>query len=148
LDKLVRYASGISTPGTGGSSGDYYVEWSSNYTGSQVCTQLRVDLASQQLQTRSWNVSGSTASGLTGWTPLVSNIANPATASPTYVPFTLQAQSTELGYQQLTVNLAATSGSAQSTTSRSSVTFVALNSSSSATPSSVCQQLPASQERP
>ena len=57
LDKTVRYAAAISDPGTGTPSGDWYVELRTTNTGSEVCTQYRVDVATQQLQQRTWNVS-------------------------------------------------------------------------------------------
>ena len=65
LDRMVRYAAAISTPGTAAVSKDWYVEFRTTNTGAEVCTQLRFDIASAQLQQRSWRVSGGTATNLT-----------------------------------------------------------------------------------
>ena len=65
LDRIVRYASAVSTPGTG-ASGDWYVELESVDYGSSSaqtqCTQLRLATASQQLQLRTWTPVGATTS--------------------------------------------------------------------------------------
>ena len=63
LDKTVRYAAAISAPGTGSPSGDWYVEYRTTNSGVEVCTQLRVDIATKQLQRRSWQVVNSAATG-------------------------------------------------------------------------------------
>jgi hypothetical protein len=129
LDKLVRYSSAVSTPGTG-TSGDKYVELRFTNTGSERCTQLRFDGQKQQLQQRSWAVdpSGNAASA-SAWLPVASSIASGS--------FTQPADPAAL-YQQLTVTLSAT-GSTQTSTTTSATTFTALNSNLSQT-GSVCQQ--------
>ena len=126
LDRTVRYASAITVPGQGAGTGDWYVEMNASYTGTQVCTQLRVDTSSQQLQSRSWTPSNGAAAGLTAWRPLASGITYTA------APFALGA-TVGVTFQQLTVQLQSSSGVAgQTTTSASTVTFTAVNSSTTA----------------
>jgi type II secretory pathway pseudopilin PulG len=139
LDKTVRYASAISTPGTGSPSGDWYVEFSTTTTGSQVCTQLRVDNSTNELQRRTWTVANSTASGLTGWTPLASEITNGTATAGTSQPFIRVTPGATSDFQQLTVTLASLAGPANGpTTSGTSFTITAVNSSLPAT--TICQE--------
>jgi hypothetical protein len=143
LDKMVRYAATISTPGknTTGTN-DWYVELDTTNTGSEVCTQLRVDIATKQLQDRTWTVSGTSYTTPTGWLPLASGVTNGSAAvGSTDAPFTTPAAVTGAAsaYQQLQITLVTTSNSANSTTSRSSTNFTAINSAI-ATASTVCQQ--------
>lgn len=153
LDKMVRYAAAISTPGCAGTttaaqgcdgttSGDWYVELRTTNTGVEVCTQLRVDITTQQLQKRNWNAA-SLPTIAPPFTPMASGVTNVSVAAgSTDQPFALVAPSTTAPYQQLTLNLVAVSGSAstQATTSRSKSTFAALNSSIPAPTSPICQQ--------
>jgi type II secretory pathway component PulJ len=139
LDKTVRYASAISTPGTGSPSGDWYVEYSTTTTGAQVCTQLRVDITTKQLQRRTWTVVNSTASGLTGWTPLASEISNGTATAGANQPFVRVTPGATSDYQQLTITLASLTGSTvAATTSGTSFTITAVNSTLPAT--TVCQE--------
>jgi hypothetical protein len=81
LNSIVRYAAAISTPGVG-TSGDWYAELRTTNTGAEVCTQLRVDIASQQLQRRTWNVANAVASTPTSWASISSGISNGGAARP------------------------------------------------------------------
>ncbi len=137
LDNTVRYAAAIGTPGQG-ASGDWYVELRTTTTGSEVCTQLRVD--SQKLWRRTWNVDGTAVTGLTGWSPIASGISNGSVdPDPNNQPFYNPVPTGV--FQQLTVNLTLPSGSgASSTTSQSSFTFTALNSVLPVPPG-ICDQL-------
>jgi hypothetical protein len=133
LDKTVRYAAAISAPGisTGtGATGDWYVELRATSTGNEVCTQLRVDIVSQQLQQRKWNVVNAVASTPSVWSPIASGISNGGAISGALTqPFYLLPPLSNSLFQQLTVNLISPSGSGSSlTTSSSSFTFTALNS--------------------
>lgn len=131
LDELVRYASMISTPGkaTGG-TGDWYVELSLPGLGGVAnCTQLRDDVASQQLQQRTWTVttSGTTssASPASAWQPLASAITNTLTDTPApFVPI----QTKGSLFQQLQINLTSSSTRPASATSKTSLVFTAMNS--------------------
>jgi Tfp pilus assembly protein PilW len=159
LDKLVRYAAAITTVGPAtGSSGDWYVELDlvDNSTAAVVetCTQLRVDVAAQQLQVRTWTaLTPTTYSSLSGWSVLASQVVNgnaaPGSADlPFTVPPALSAASTTC--QRLTITLVAgTSGPSSSSTTRSSMTFTAVNSvASDAGNAGKCHQLPTGSYRP
>lgn len=144
LDKTVRYATAINTPGVSaaaGSSGDWYVEMQTLNTGTEVCTQVRVDIAAQQLQQRKWNVINTVASTPSAWAPTASGISNgTAVAGPTTQPFYLFTPPKAI-YQQLTINLASPSGNGVTyTNSVSSFTFTALNSTKTPPSALFCQQ--------
>lgn len=132
LDKEIRYASTLTTPGLGTDS-NWYVEFLTTNTGSPVCTQLRINTGSKQLQQRTWNVTGSsgstTASGLTAWLPLASTVTNGgAAAGATDQPFTFIPANPTLTSQQLKIYLVAKVGVSKSaTTSYTSLTFTAVN---------------------
>ncbi len=143
LDKTVRYATAISTPGVSpaaGSSGDWYVEMQTLNTGTEVCTQVRVDIAAQQLQQRTWNVINTVASTPSAWAPTASGINGTAVAGPTTQPFYLFTPAKAI-YQQLTINLASPSGNGVTyTNSVSTFTFTALNSTKTPPSALFCQQ--------
>ena len=138
LDKTVRYATAITTPGTG-TLGDWYVELRTTNTGSEVCTQLRID--TQQLQRRTWTVTNQVGSAPTAWLPLTSYVANGGAAAGAGQPFVLVPPINDTAFQQLKFNLStlAGGGSAQ-TTSLSSFTFTAVNSTVPAPTGAICQQ--------
>jgi type II secretory pathway pseudopilin PulG len=130
LDKLIRYASAISTPGTG-SSGDTYVEVLLTNTGAAQCTQLRVDPPSQQLQQRGWGVdSNGNATAASSWLPLASGVTGGR--------FVIPAAGASL-YQQLQITLSTSSGNTSPSTANRSMTFTAINSNLNQN-ASVCQQ--------
>lgn len=143
LDKTIRYASAISTPGqsTGaGSTGDWYVEIQTTNTGTAQCSQFRVEQTAQQLQVRTWTPVNSVATGLTSWLPLASYITNGGASSTSpNVPFSFPTALASVNFQQLQINLTSISGNPVSSSS-SSITFPAINSSTSATNSTVCQE--------
>ena len=121
LDKTVSYAAAISTPHRKGSKGDWYVELRTTNTGTEVCTQLRVDSATQQLQRQTWSVGQPVDPP--GWLPIASGIVNGDTP-----PFELPELAGAVS-QQLKITLVSQSGSGSpSTNSTSSYTFTALNS--------------------
>ncbi|UQX89544.1 hypothetical protein M6D93_05925 [Jatrophihabitans telluris] len=143
LDKIVRYAADISTPGQSGGSGAWYVEISTTNTGPQLCTQFRIDLATNQLQQRSWTVlsTGAATPMNPAWIPLAGQVTNGDAAAGSTQPFQLSTGSGAV-YEQLTVRLQTTDGSANTTsTNNSTVTFSAVNSSLSNTAATPCQQL-------
>jgi Tfp pilus assembly protein PilW len=141
LDRMVRYAAAISTPGNTSLSGDWYVELRTTNTGSEVCTQLRFDIPSSQLQKRSWRVSGGTAVGLSGWTQMAGNITNgSATAGSADQPFVLTAPGSKTDHQRLAINMVSYYGSATTARSRSAISFTALNSSPPV-PATICQEV-------
>lgn len=144
LDRTVRYAAAISTPGrsTGaGATGDWYVELRTTTSGAEICTQLRVDIVAQQLQSRTWTSANPTGT-LSTWTPIASSITNGAAATgATTQPFYPMPAGTTVS-QALTFNLISVAGPAsQRTSSASSFTLTALNSLEASPTSPVCQQI-------
>jgi hypothetical protein len=157
LDKLVRYANAVTSIGPStGASGDWYVELDTvdNDAAVETCHQLRVDVSTQQLQLRTWTATGTTTySSLSGWATLASNIRNgaaPAASAdqPFSTPAALDAASTS--FQRLTITLVAgTSGPSSTSTTRTNLTFTALNSDASDTTNSAkCHQLASVAYRP
>ncbi len=143
LDKLVRYASAISSPSsTPNGAGNYYVEIQTTNSGSTVCSQLRLNTGTKVLSQRDWRVpSAGTASGLTSFRALSSGIeANGQ-------PFVLITNST-IDFEQLAFNLQSTWGS-PAANSDTNINYTALNSNDSSqrartdptVPSSVCQEV-------
>ena len=142
LDRGVRYASAISAAGTGsatGTSGDPYIEFLTGYTGTAMCNELRVHVATKQLQQRTWP-QGATPMVLSAWTPLASEVAIPL--GGTTLVFTKYAADATFNFQRLEIKLAVKSGNNRTATTKSSdITFTALNTSLS-TPGSdtVCTE--------
>ena len=142
LDRTARYAAAVSQPGQS-SAGDWYVELRTTNTGAETCTQLRVNHTTQQLQQRTWTVVNSAATLLTRFVPVADGITNGNAASGSVnppVPFVLTAPNNNINFQQLTVNLIATTGNPAATSS-DSVTYPAVNSNASTGSSNVCQQV-------
>lgn len=144
LDKIVRYAAAVATPArsTGtGATGDWYVELRSTADGTERCTQLRLDIATQQLQKRTWDADNPTA--VTAFVPIASGFTNGAEAAGSVnQPFVLPSQPASANAQQLTINLVAQAGNPPSISSaRSSVTFTAVNSMLPAPTAPVCDQV-------
>lgn len=123
LDADVRYAAGISDPGT--ANGSQYVEYLKANTGTDVCTQLRLTPGGQLQQRRK-----SGTQDTSGWSVLASQLVSPSS-------FT-RALATDSGnaYQQLAVTLTAQPVGKTTQQESSSYTFTALNTSSS-TPGSL-----------
>jgi type II secretory pathway component PulJ len=144
LDKVVRYAAAITTPGLGAGLGParyWYVELRDTTSGSEVCTQLRVNTSNQQLQRRTWSASSQTT--LTSWVQISSGITNGgAAAGSADQPFVLlDPAPPTANHQQLTINLRATSGPASSpATTMSSFRLTALNSPPPPVTGSICHQ--------
>ena len=146
LDKSIRYATAVSTPGTSTTSGDWYVEFDSPVaagSSGDACTQLRVD--SNQLQQRTWTVVGGTSSAASAWLPIANNVSNgTAVAGSTDAPFTLLAGTgtASTAFQRLQLTLVTTAGASGATTSnRAQITFTALNSDVTlAANATTCQQ--------
>jgi hypothetical protein len=146
LDKTVRYASSISTPSaTVNSANNYYVEFQSTHSGTNVCTQIQLNTVTKLLRQRTWVVP---YSSLTGFAALASNVAanQPPFTSPNPAPFALLAHG-DIDYEQLVISLNSTSG-APATSSGSAFTFTAVNSQNASkgaaldptVPNSVCQE--------
>lgn len=139
LDRSVRYAAGISQPGLG-ASGSWYVELSTTTTGTETCTQLRVDAGTGQLQRRRWTAEA--PADLTGWVPIASGLTNGAAAAGSdQQPFVLRAVGATAAHQRLGVTIVSRSGPvSQPASSTSSFDLTALNSPAVPT-SPICQQV-------
>lgn len=138
LDRTVRYAAAISTPGVG-PSGDSYVEFRTLASGSEECTQLQADVATKQLRRRTWKVP--LVGGTPAWVSLASEITNGAVTTGADKPFQLKTAGRNVTLQQLAVNLVSPSGAGKAqTTSRSSFSFTALNSTIPVPKAPICQQ--------
>lgn len=142
LDNTIRYANYVTTPGVSVGSGNWYVELRSSRSGQEVCTQLRVDKASQQLQSRTWNVTDAVATTPSTWQPIASGISNGnAAAGATTQPFYIVPAAANAASQQLAVNLTAPAGSGSAqVTSQLALTFTAMNSTASAPVARICLQ--------
>ena len=130
LDKELRYARGISDPGTVG--GDPYVEYLLSVDSVDTCVELRLHTATGELQRRQWTKNQMPLAP-TGWQTLASSVT--ATAPFTVTP----ADSKTLDgfrYQRLTLNVTSVAGggAGQSAAAgragadrQTDVTFTALN---------------------
>jgi prepilin-type N-terminal cleavage/methylation domain-containing protein len=131
LDKEIRYAAAVSTPGSVGS--DSYIEFLTSYTGTPVCTELRLHVATRQLQRRTW-IQGSSPLAPSAWIPLASSVSSPQ-------PFTFTAADATFNYQRLRLQLVATSGSGGTATPKQSdITFTALNTSLATSSATTCTE--------
>lgn len=144
LDRTVRYAATINQPAKG-TDGAWYVELRITNTGADFCTQLRIDVARKQLQSRRWQVVGTVASPTDpAFVPLADGITNGTAVAGPNQPFTLLGSAGDAAvYQQLAVKLVSTSGSGPTlTSSQSTLVFTAVNSSIPvAGAPAVCQQV-------
>jgi Tfp pilus assembly protein PilV len=143
LDKMVRYAAAVSAPGFGagvGAARYWYVELRHTTSGSEVCSQLRLNTSSQQLQRRTWTASS--LATLTSWTQISSGITNGAVAAgSTDQPFVLADPTPTANHQQLRFTMVATAGPLSSpATSRTSVVITALNSTVPPSTGPICQE--------
>lgn len=125
LDRELRYAAGVSTPGT--VAGDPYVEYLTTNTGASVCTELRLHTVSgvSQLQWRRWTQPSQPGA----FGPLVVGVTGST-------PFTVHPADATYAFQRLEVNLTAGTG----TTRQSDVTFTALNTAVATDNSTICSE--------
>jgi type II secretory pathway component PulJ len=129
LDAEIRYAAGISAPGLVGA--DSYVEYLITNTGVAMCTELRLDVASGQLQRRSW-ARDATPPAPSGWNPLASDVSSPQ-------PFTRSAADSTYNFQRLRLNLVASAGGGTTGAAKQTdVTFTALNTTLLTDSDTVC----------
>jgi prepilin-type N-terminal cleavage/methylation domain-containing protein len=132
LDREIRYASGISTPGFVGA--EPFVEFRTTYTGSPVCTQLRVRPTTGQLQQRTWTQGTGTVTP-SPWTQLATNVTT------TTQPFTLTAADATFNFQRLGISLTTMAGGVVTTGTRQfSASFTALNTSLNTDSSTACSE--------
>lgn len=131
LDKELRYASGISTPGLVGDNP--YVEYLTTGTGTAVCSQLRLNVTTGVLQYRSWD-QGSSPLAPSGWATLAAGVSSAQ-------PFTVTPAGSTFNFQRLTLSLVVSSGGGgTATTTQTEVTFTALNTSLATSSATVCTE--------
>jgi prepilin-type N-terminal cleavage/methylation domain-containing protein len=128
LDADVRYAAGISVPGTAGAN--QYVEYLVSNSGTDVCSQLRLT-GDGFLQLR--RKTGTAAPS--AWTVLASQLVSPVSFAR--VPATANGNA----YQQLSVTLTAQPAGNTAQQESSSYTFTALNTSLDTASDTVCNSL-------
>ena len=131
LDREVRYAAGLSTPGQVGA--DSYVEYLVVAGGIGTCTELRLHRATGQLQHRTW-VHGTAPVVPTGWRQLAMGVSQAQ-------PFTVLPPDETVRYLRLRLQLTATAGAGTSATStQTDVTFTARNTSLTTPSASACTE--------
>lgn len=120
LDREIRYAEGISTPGSVGP--DPYVEYLVENDSGSTCVELRLQVAERQIQRRTWPY-GPAVVGQTPWRALASNVASTR-------PFTVAPANATYAFQRLELRLTASAGSgATKESAEATRSFTALNSS-------------------
>jgi hypothetical protein len=134
MDKDVRYANGISDPGSGADGSAFYVEYLTTNAGSPKCTAWR--LRSNKLQRHIWTDGVASAQV---WNTLASNVSAlaPPAVGVTARPFTLFSADATSDYQRLQLSVRTSdTASANATRKEIRVNFTALNSSERASTSS------------
>lgn len=131
LESDVRYAAGISTPGTAG--GDPIVEFLTIGTGARVCTEVRLHAATGQLQRRRWT-EGASPLVPTAWQSLAWGVSGAT-------PFVVTAPSGGFTTQRLRLTVTATNGNSRVTATRQlQVTLTAVNTNLGTASSTVCTE--------
>lgn len=131
LDKEIRYAAGISLPGTVGANP--YVEYLIANSASPVCTQLRLDTATEQLQTRSWP-QGVLPLAPGPWRPLADGVSGTA-------PFTFVKADVTFNFQRLRLTISTGYGAGENRVVKATdIEFSALNTSLSTDSSTICTE--------
>jgi prepilin-type N-terminal cleavage/methylation domain-containing protein len=129
LDKTVRYANNISTPGTG-SDGSYYVEYRTGNTGQQqTCWQWRYNPTTKLVQSRHWlpPLAGVGSTTATTWAFQADGIALSG-ATPIW---TITTPSASSSHEVLNVKFIAKHGGGPVQSTASQVTLTAINTASS-----------------
>lgn len=131
LDKEIRYAAGISTPGTVG--GNAYVEYLTANGAGSVCTELRLVVSTGTLQTRFWT-QGTTPLVPSGWKPLAEGVTGAQ-------PFTFVPADATFNFQRLRLNATVVTPAGRDTvTKQTLVEFTALNTSLATSSATVCTE--------
>jgi prepilin-type N-terminal cleavage/methylation domain-containing protein len=130
LDKEIRYATAIDSPGTGPNGTDQYVQYVVVESGVSKCRQLQLTANAELLQIRSWT-RGALPAAPSAWTTLASGV----TSVPGTMPFMLD-PAPAVNHQRLQIRLVARSGSGGSGTSvETRATWTALNTTADEAPS-------------
>jgi hypothetical protein len=129
LDKEVRYASGVSKPGTIGN--DQYVEYLSTFSGTPTCTEIKLVKASGSLVKRSWKQGNTIGSQ---WEQLATGVTSDQA-------FTFYDADYIYNFQRLKLHITATSGTGKTAkTADTDLTFTALNTSLNTSSATVCTE--------
>lgn len=146
IDKQVRYANAITTPGTG-TDGGYYVEWETGNDGQQnYCSQWRYEPSTELLQSRTWPVEDP---GVTptpsSWATVASHILPPTSGNIFSLAQPDLGSTTDVDRQSLTLDFRAQGAAGPSghgpVTVTSHVTLTAANTTSDAVTANVCDQV-------
>ncbi|MHA3703304.1 PulJ/GspJ family protein [Jatrophihabitans sp. YIM 134969] len=136
LDRLVRWASGYSTPARAPDGNDY-VEWLQTAGGTPTCQELRLDRGTRQLQLRSW-AQDRIATTVTRWRVIASGVGAVDAATPV---FTRSAADSTFGLSRLRIAVTATAGGTKLRDSTThDVTYTAANSTGATVPDTVCTE--------
>jgi prepilin-type N-terminal cleavage/methylation domain-containing protein len=136
LDREVRYATNVSTPGFFGS--DATVEFLTTYTGASICTEVRLKASTSQLQQRTWTQGSAPGSA---WQQLADNVTPGTTTSPSTTPFKVTQPGSVYRFARMEVTITSTYGVNKDKSSKGSdVTFTALNTSGSSVNSTICTE--------
>jgi prepilin-type N-terminal cleavage/methylation domain-containing protein len=141
LDKQVRYANAVNTPGTG-TDGNFYVEWrTGNLNQQQTCYQWRWVTAAKTLEWRTWQpdlFGGAGTPVASAWVPEGNGVSKSG-ATPIF-SITPDTAAVTTSRELLTITFVSTHGKpAKSTTSKVSIT-AANTTSSSAPASALCNE--------
>jgi Tfp pilus assembly protein PilV len=130
LDREIRYATAVSDPAKIGA--DWYVEHLTTANGTALCTQLRLNDATDQLQRRTWT-QGASPFAPTAWQVLSSY----TTAVGSAAPF----QAVRDGdFERLRVRLTTQPPGSTAPGANIDITFTALNTVRGATSADVCAE--------
>jgi type II secretory pathway pseudopilin PulG len=129
LDRELRYASDISSPGQYNLK-NWRVEYLVTNSGTALCNQLQLDVDRNELQRRSWSQGTIDPTNPPAWARVAAGVRAPEAPDDVH-PFVLN---TSFAFKRLEVRLIATSGSgATKSTAKTDVTFTAMNSTVSGT---------------
>lgn len=140
LDRLVRYASGISEVKQSGST--YYIGVLVVEADRPMCTAVRLLGSERKLQIVTWNESDPT--NRPPWTTLANDVLGRAVVRPTGVveyfePFTVVEADATYNFDRLQLDLTAVIGSGvKGTRTNTKVQFTALNTSLTTSAENVC----------
>jgi prepilin-type N-terminal cleavage/methylation domain-containing protein len=137
LDRQLRFANAITSPGAGATAGTTYVEWQTgNANQPKTCTQWRY--AAGAFQARTWT-QGLVGSSLTSWSTQIVGVS----AIPGQKIFDI-ADTSEAGAgyspqrQHLTIMFQTTAGTQQRSTRATELTITAENSPSASVLAGAC----------
>lgn len=140
LDRQVRYANAVTTPGTG-TDGNFYVEYITGNTGQQqTCTQWRYVTSGGALQFRTWQppLSGSGTVTPTAWATAATSVSAVSPNPIFSITPTSSNQASADNKQQLLVQFQVTSNG-QNTAFQT--TLAAINSNNSSPVAGTCTEV-------